>query len=78
VTADLLRKELGAPESISRRIMSANDDRTEVWVLYSYAGGAVIFVESNYGVRDAGGRRRIDRVLLSPLKLVRVMEMQRR
>lgn len=78
VTADLLRNELGPPESIARRILPANDDRTEIWSLYSYAGGAVIFVESNYAARDAGGRRGVDRVLLNPLKLVRLLEMQRR
>lgn len=78
LTLDVLRRELGAPESIARRVMPGNDDRTEVWTLYEYASGAVSFVESNYGVRMNGGGRRIDRALLNPRKLTRAMEEARR
>jgi hypothetical protein len=78
LTIDVLKQEFGPPESTLRRIMPGGDDRTELWVLYSYGGGAVMFVESNYSARTNSGRRQIDRAVLNSPMITRMMEAQRR
>lgn len=49
LSLELVKKRLGPPESVTPVVISSNTERRAVvLMLYSYAGGAVIFAESSY------------------------------
>jgi hypothetical protein len=61
LTVDHLRRRLGSPEAVRRElIQSDREGRPTVLTLYVYAGGAVIFAESDLAPRPGA----IDRAFL--------------
>jgi hypothetical protein len=49
LSLELVKKRLGPPESVTPVVISGNTERRAVvLMLYSYAGGAVVFAESSY------------------------------
>lgn len=71
LAVETVRKQLGQPEKVSTVIIPTEGERREqILTLYSYAGGAIVFVEADIAPRPG----RVNRVLLDVPRIIVALE----